>query len=170
MPSSWQKVAYRLPIVSRYGSHLYRDTFPEVIGSGVVGTLTNYTVYKTKTLRNKSPFSFRFLSQGPLNVGVSNGGVSRSGLVLPFLSFFVLLELSRGFSRFVRGTLRGFSRLVLFLFLGLLSAPTRNSPERVRDTIWTFPEKSGKHPGLETPRFSFSQKTKPMLHCDFKGL
>ena len=56
------------------------------------------------------------------------------------------------------GTLRGFSRLVLFLFLGLLRAPTRNSPERVRDTIWTFPEKSGKHPGLETPRFSFFQK------------
>ena len=55
------------------------------------------------------------------------------------------------------GTLRGFSRLVLFLFLGLLSAPTRNSPESVRDTIWTFPEKSGKHPGLETPGFSFSQ-------------
>ena len=53
---------------------------------------------------------------------------------------------------------RGFSRFVLFLFLGLLRAPTRNSPERVRDTIWTFPEKSGKHPGLETPRFSFSQK------------
>ena len=52
---------------------------------------------------------------------------------------------------------RGFSRFVLFLFLGLLRAPTRNSPERVRDTIWTFPEKSGKHPGLETPRFSFSQ-------------
>ena len=39
---------------------------------------------------------------------------------------------------------RGFSRFVLFLFLGLLRAPTRNSPERVRDTIWTFPEKSGK--------------------------
>ena len=55
------------------------------------------------------------------------------------------------------GTVRGFSRFVLFLFLGLLRAPTRNSPERVRDTIWTFPEKSGKHPGLETPRFSFSQ-------------
>ena len=52
---------------------------------------------------------------------------------------------------------RGFSRFVLFLFLGLLRAPTRNSPERVRDTIWTFPEKSGKNPGLETPRFSFSQ-------------
>ena len=51
---------------------------------------------------------------------------------------------------------RGFSRFVLFLFLGLLRAPMRNSPERVRDTIWTFPEKSAKHPGLETPRFSFS--------------
>ena len=56
------------------------------------------------------------------------------------------------------GMIRGFSRFVPFLFLSLLRAPTRNSPERVRDTIWTFPEKSGKHPGLETPRFSFSQK------------
>ena len=55
------------------------------------------------------------------------------------------------------GMVRGFSRFVLFLFLGLLRAPTRNSPERVRDTIWTFPEKRGKHPGLETPRFSFAQ-------------
>ena len=52
----------------------------------------------------------------------------------------------------------GFSRFVPFRFLGLLRAPTRNSPERVRDTIWTFPKKSGKHPGLETPRFSFSQR------------
>ena len=48
---------------------------------------------------------------------------------------------------------RGFSRFVPFLFLGLLRAPTRNSPERVRDTIWTFPEKVGntrvwKPPGL----------------------
>ena len=56
------------------------------------------------------------------------------------------------------GMVWGFSRFVLFLFLGLLRAPTRNSPERVRVTIWTFPEKSGKHPGLETPRFSFSQQ------------
>ena len=44
---------------------------------------------------------------------------------------------------------RGFSRFVLFLFLSLSTAPTRNSPERVRGTIWTFPpEKSGKPPGL----------------------
>ena len=121
-------------------------------------------------------------TQGPLNGGVSNGGVSWSGLVLPFLSFFVLFCPFLSFfvlfcpflSFFVlfwdfpdfsgifpicSGTLRGFSRFVLFLFLGLLRAPTRNSPERVRDTIWICPEKSGKHPGLETPRFSFSQKT-----------
>ena len=44
-----------------------------------------------------------------------------------------------------------------FLFLGLLRAPMRNSPKRVRDTVWTFPDKSGKPPGLEPPRFSFSQ-------------
>ena len=60
--------------------------------------------------------------------------------------------------------------MVLFLFLGLLSAPTRNSPERVRDTIWTIPEKSGKHPGLETPRFSFSQKLKAILSQDVFSL
>ena len=76
-------------------------------------------------------------------------------------SFFVLFcpfGTFPGIFPICSGTLRGFSRLVLFLFLGLLRAPTRNSPERVRDTIWTFPEKSGKHPGLETPRFSFSQR------------
>ena len=62
------------------------------------------------------------------------------------------------------GMVRGFSRFVLFLFLSLLRAPTRNSPKRVRDTIWTFPEKSGKHPGLETPGFSFSDgpQSKPL--------
>ena len=110
--------------------------------------------------------------QRPLNGGVSNGGVSRSGLVLPFLSFFVLfcpflsffvLFCPFGIFPIFPGTLRGFSRFVLFLFLGLLTAPTRNSPERVRDTIWTFPEKSGKHPGLEPPRFSFSQDQKTEL-------
>ena len=75
-------------------------------------------------------------------------------------SFFVLFcpfGTFPGIFPICAGTVRGFSRLVLFLFLSLLRAPTRNSPERVRDTIWTIPEKSGKHPGLETPRFSFSQ-------------
>ena len=99
--------------------------------------------------------------QGPLSGRVSNGGGSRSGLVLPFLSFFVLFgtfPIFLGFSRIARGWSGDFPDLfVLFLFLGLLRAPTRNRPERVRDTIWTFPVKSGKHPGLETPRFSFPQ-------------
>ena len=87
------------------------------------------------------------LVQGRLKGVVSNGGVSRSGLALPFLSFFVLFgtfPIFLGFPRFARG----FSRFVSFLFLGLLRAPTWNSPERVRDTIWTFPEKK-----WETPRF-----------------
>ena len=93
-----------------------------------------------------------FSPQGPLNGGLSNGGFSQSGLVLPNKSFFVVFGgLSRfffwNFSPICSGIVRGFSRLVLFLF----RAPTRNSPERVRDTIRTFPEKSGKPPGLETP-------------------
>ena len=38
--------------------------------------------------------------QGPLNGGGSNGGVSRSGLVLPFVSFSSFLGLSRFFRDF----------------------------------------------------------------------
>ena len=42
MPSSWQKVVYtHHQFVSRYASHLYRDTFAEVLGSRVVGTPPN---------------------------------------------------------------------------------------------------------------------------------
>ena len=76
---------------------------------------------------------------------------------VPFCPFWDFPDFS-GIFPICSGTVRGFSRFVLFFFLGLLKAPTRNSPERVRDTIWTFPEKSGKHPGLETPPFSFSQE------------
>ena len=83
-------------------------------------------------------------------------GVPDLDLSFLFCSFWDFPDFS-GIFLICSGTVRGFPRFVLFLFLGLFRAPTRNSPERVRDTIWTFPEKSGKHPGLETPRFSFSQ-------------
>ena len=75
-----------------------------------------------------------------------------SFLFCPFFVLFGTFPIFPGFSRFARGWSGDFPDSSLFLFLGLLRAPTRNSPERVRDTIWTFPEKSGKHPGLETPR------------------
>ena len=102
-------------------------------------------------------------NQGPLNGGVSNGGVSRSGLVLPFLqnfvlfcpflSFFVVFCPFWDFPDFSRifpncsGMVRGFSRFVLFLFLGLLRAPTRNSPEGAATQSGPFPKKVG-NPGL----------------------
>ena len=88
--------------------------------------------------------------------GCFKRGVSRSGLVLPFLSFFGTFPIFLQFSRFARGRSGDFPDCPFPLSQPLLRAPTRNSPERVRDTIWTFPEKSGKHPGLETPRHSFS--------------
>ena len=97
-------------------------------------------------------------TQGPLNGGVSNGGVSRSGLVLPFLSFLGLSRFFRDFPDLL-GHGPGIFPICPFPLSRPIRARTRNSPERVRDTIWTFPEKSGKHPGLEPPRFSFSQKT-----------
>ena len=91
------------------------------------------------------------------------GGFKRGGFpIWTCPSFFVLFCPFWDFPNFsgifpiCSGMVRGFSRFVLFLFVGLLTAP--NSPERVRDTIWTFLEKSGKPPGLETPRFSFSQE------------
>ena len=92
------------------------------------------------------------------------GGVVKFGPV--FLSFFVLFgtfPIFPEFSRFVR-RLSGVFPICPSLSLGLLTAPTRNSPERVRDTIWTFPEKSGKPPGLETPRFSSSQTARICRH------
>ena len=49
------------------------------------------------------------------------------------------------------GMVWGFSRFVLLLYPGLLRAPTRNSPERVRDIIWTFPEKMGSPPVWKPP-------------------
>ena len=66
-------------------------------------------------------FSEHFFNdfQGPLNGGVSNGGVSRSGLVLPFLSFFVLFgtfPIFPGFSRFARGWSGDFPDSSLFRF------------------------------------------------------
>ena len=119
---------------------------------------------ETKRTLQEHPFGQPFLRTTPSPLlwstaakpGFQTGGGSRSGLVLPFLSFLGLSRFS-GFSRFARGISGGFPDSSLFLILGLLRAPTRNSPERVRNTIWTFPEKSGNPPGLETPRFSFSQ-------------
>ena len=65
----------------------------------------------------------------------------------PFLSLLGLPRFFPGSFRF----LQGFSRLILFLFLGLsIKASRRNGPERVCDTIQTFPDKSGKLPSLET--------------------
>ena len=92
--------------------------------------------------------------QGPLKGGVSKRGGFPIWTCPSFFVFLSFLGLSRC-SRFVRDLpdLLGDGPGIL----GLLRAPTRNSPERVRDTIWTFPEKSGKPPGLKTPRFSFSQ-------------
>ena len=84
-------------------------------------------------------------TQGPPNGG---GPQTRGFPIWTCPSFFVLFgtfPIFPGFSRFARG------RSGDFPDLGLLRAPTRNSPERVRDTIWTFPAKSGKPPGLEPP-------------------
>ena len=95
-----------------------------------------------------------------LNGRASNGGVSRSGLVLPFLSFLSFLGLSRFFRDFpdlLGGDSPGIFPICLFLLSRPISS-TNEEQSRNRDTIWTFPENNGKPPGLETSRFSFSQK------------
>ena len=91
--------------------------------------------------------------------GFRTGGfpdLDSSFLFCPFLSFL-------GPSRFFRDfpDLLGDGPGIFLIRSFSLSRPIKTTyeeqSERVRDTIWTFPEKSGKHPGLETPRFSFSQ-------------
>ena len=122
------------------------------------------------SIRNSSEANFQEVRLGTPQTSkksAKRGGFKRG--IFPIWtcpSFFVLFCPFWDFPDFsgifpnCSGMVLGFSRFVLFLFLGLLRAPTRNSPERVRDTIWTFPKKSGKRPGLETPRFSFSQNFK----------
>ena len=98
--------------------------------------------------------------QGPPNGGVSNGGVSRSGLVLTFLSFFVLFgtfPIFPGFSRFARGWSGDFPDSSLFSFSAYQEHLRGTVPKGSATQSGPFPEKSGKRPGLETPRLSFSQ-------------
>ena len=113
------------------------------------------------SLAEPCPVPRRYLADPPQSRAAKRGGFKRGGFpIWTCPSFFVLFcpcGTFPGIFPICSGMVRGFSRFVPCLFLGLLRAPTRNSPERVRDTIWTVPEKSGKHPGLETPRFSFSQ-------------
>ena len=127
--------------------------------------------------------SHPWTNQGPLNGEVSNGGGSRSGrflsffvlfcpflsffvLFCPFLSFFVLfcpfssfLELSRFFRDFP--DLSGESSGIFLILPFPLSRPINSSYEEQSQTgprhNLDLSRKSGKHPSLETPRFSFSQ-------------
>ena len=116
-------------------------------------TLLQKSLAKTKNDRKSSGSK----NQGPLNGGVSNGGFPDLDLSFPFCPFWDFPSFS-GIFPICSGMVRGFSRFVPFLFLGLLRAPTRNSPERVRDTIWTFPEKVGNPPVWKPPRFISSSK------------
>ena len=69
---------------------------------------------------------------GPLNGGLKRGGGGFPIWTCP--SFFVL-----------------FGTCPIFFLIFPATAPARNSPERVCDTIWTFPEKSGKPPVWKPP-------------------
>ena len=80
--------------------------------------------------------------------GVSNGGVSRSGLVLPFLSFLGLPDFS-GFSRFARGRSGDFPDSSLFLFLGLIKR-RGTVPKGPRHNL-DLSRKKWETPGFGTP-------------------
>ena len=54
-------------------------------------------------------------------------------------------------------------------FLSIKSTYEEQSRKGPRHNLLTFPEKSGKHPGLETPRLSFSQVL-PAPHKSLRAL
>ena len=104
---------------------------------------------------------FPFFAKDIESRTAKRGGFKRGGFPIWICpSFFVLVCPFWDFSRFwgifpiCPGTLQGFSWLVIFLFAAYWQHLRGTG---VRDTIWTFPEQSGKPPSLETPRFSFSQ-------------
>ena len=126
-----------------------------------IGVAISLAVFDFKSRFYSALKSLRFCSRVAKRGGFKRGGFP----IWACPSFFVLFCPFWDFPDFsgifpiCSGMVRGFSRFVPFLFLGLLRAPTRNSPERVRDTIWTFPEKSGKPPvwkppGLASPNFT----------------
>ena len=94
---------------------------------------------------------------GPISRDIAILSLLSRAAKQPSLSFFVLLGLPRfsGIFPTCPGMVRGFSRFVPFLFLGLLSAPTRNSPERVRSATQSgpFPKKMGNPPVNTRPKW-----------------
>ena len=103
-------------------------------------------------LGKKSPRMALMENQGPPNGGVSNGGVSHldsSFLFCPFLSFL-------GLSRFFRDfpDLLGDGSF-LFSFSAYREHLRGTVPKGSATQSGPFPTKK---PGLETPRFSFSQE------------
>ena len=91
--------------------------------------------------------------------------------MFPIWTWFFLV----GPSRFFRDLpdFSGISRLVLFLFRGLLEAPTRNIPERVHDTIHQDPVLVWKLPGLPSLKGGRDHLGVPSTHqliCSFRQL
>ena len=96
-------------------------------------------------------------SQWPPNGGVSNGGVSRSGLVLSFFVLFCPFRDFSGIFSICSGNGPGIFPIGPFP----LSWPSKSTYEEQsrkgpRNNL-DLSRKSGKPPGLETPRLSFSQ-------------
>ena len=109
-------------------------------------------------IRPKRPFRESFCSKyvGPFSQVPLNGGVSRSGLVLPFLSF---LGLPRFFWDFpdLLGDGPGIFPICPFPFSrpnkSTYKEQSRKGPRHNLD----LSQKKWETPGLETPRFSLSQ-------------
>ena len=90
------------------------------------------------------------LCQGPLNVWFQTGGFPDLDLSFLFCPFWEFPDFS------------GIFMICPSLLYQPMNSTYENSPERVRDTIRTSPEKVGNPPGLETPRLSFSQLLRAM--------
>ena len=85
--------------------------------------------------------------------GFKPGGFPDQGLVLPFLSFFVLIGtflIFPGFSRFARGWSGDFPDSSLFSFSAYQEHLRGTVPKGSATQSGPFPEKSGKPSGLET--------------------
>ena len=104
--------------------------------------------------------------RGPLNGGGSNGGVSRSGLVLPFLSFLGLSRFFLGFSPFARRWIGDFPDLSFSLSRPIKSPYEEQSRKGPRHNLDLSPKK-WETSGFGNPQVHLLSKPPPQKKTNF---
>ena len=158
--------------VSEFFPEIYPESLSEIFRAFLAGRKSSPLIspaFPIGDFKFQIEFQIEFHLHGPwtgsnYSRAAKRGGFKRGGFPIwtcpsffvPFCRFWDFPDFS-GISPICSGMVRGFSRFVPFLFLGLVRARTRNSPERSATQSGSFPKKVGnppvwKPPGLASPK------------------